>query len=505
MKKFLTFILLSVLVLFGVDQSLMADSTPLMRLVNPNINRFTYDKDQNGNNIILDLTFRFYNVPTENSYLITIEQVDSGGNFLRFVYQKDIYSDIYDTDKFDLTYNMANIVYYDDIAFYRVRHGDDIIYSGTMAKSPNYYNPSYSSDNLYLDGYVYDLYSSPSLTDHNQSDFTYSYSDNFMILHYRLSNTIAPTSYGDLFIKFHNLNNLVVSKSLDYRYIIDAQLNTMSSTLNDEHTNNQYIIIPFRDEVPEFLITDDDTINGYYDNIVSKLDQGIYSISVTDDLDNFKFNALRPIAILEESNTVPFLIDAYLPEYSINETVTINFIKNSSEIANSYQTYSAYESSNILTTFDANVIDEKDRTVSISYNVDEDNVELGQNIKLQWFLEPKQVPYPVVMDLTFFNFVVSGSYDITDEGQVDDSINSILDVFNLNDTAGYILIMVLTFIIVNVIGVKSTDNAFILIIINLFVLSLFILIGWIPLWVSVLLGVVLLIGFIMSFKRGGSA
>lgn len=510
MKKILITVLLFIGLLTFNNPVKAVESNPLF-LLDTEINRFSYLNDYDDNAIELDLTFMFYDDPELTSYFITIEQVNYEGTYLRFLYQKDIYNYIYDDlpneNLFDLNYDFNNIVLIDNIAFYQIRYGDIIIWTGAVMQRPDLY--PIDTNSIEVGDYVYN-----DTTDYTypneRSPMTYNLNENYMILHYRFDDVYV--AYDSFYIKFHDLNNLVVANSIDFRYILECQMYYDSDSLDYEITRNQFVILPLDNIHPPFLMTDDDDINNTYDNVITYFGEGVYSAVLTDDGDNLISSSYLPLAVVEGYVDCFDLSTYNGNSFNVDDSITVTFIKNSSIIASAYETSYIYDNSfdnisydgtDVTTPDNLNIetVDAEDRDVSITYQISEDAVA-GQIVTISWKLVAKQLPYSG-MSIGNYSIYVTESYSIEEPENFDASVDNLLDDYSLNYDVGYVIILIVLIVLIDLLIGYFTTSLSIFAFVDLMIIVLFILIGWINLWISVTLGLVCIIGLIYSFKSGG--
>lgn len=498
MKKFLGFLI--VFILIFTSNSLIeaeAEATAPFYVLNSSTNRFSYVNNNSGVGYNkLGLTFQFYETPTDDSYTITVEQVDYEGNVLRFLYQKDISGDIQIDDTFTLLYNFSNVIYEDNIAFYRVRYGNAGLWSGVIMQTPYNYFDDLDTNNVQVGDYVYNTAGIPD--EDNPDQFTYELNnDKYFILHYNFEPD-TDIQGNEVYIKFHNLNSLVINHTISNLQMIYAQYVNFGGDTQKER--NGFVLLPLDGTVPPFLDINSGVINESYTPLLASFQEGAYSISLTASNDVFIKNSYANMLVVDEGRVFDLILPTY--SYGLGDMIQLVFNKNNSDISEAYTSILARDYS-LDEGFNLTNIDSESRSLSINYQISDTALE-GDIYTIKWTLMPINAPYPA-MNYDYANISVYETYEIAEGTSFDNSINKILDFIGLGGYKGYSLIMFTVMLLMTILLHKLDGGISAIALVNGLILAIFIFMGWIALWVSILIGLIVLLGIIIGLLGGGAS
>ena len=136
------------------------------------------------------------------------------------------------------------------------------------------------------------------------------------------------------------------------------------------------------------------------------------------------------------------------------------------------------------------------------------------NLKfLGWYLEDgtlydftNPIPFnPMLIDVILsakFVFKQPAGTDGTNDN-TPSAFTNILTIIGFNNTTGKLIIFILTIVVITVLSLWLKLEAFIIMIVDTLVFSLFIFLGWLPLYAIIILGIVFLTGVIKTLNKGG--
>lgn len=490
-KLFLLLVVIPLLFVLGSNVNINAESGAEFYAHEVYTPRFTYIEDEDGLPLYITVNFSFYDTPLYDTYNIRYEQVDYNGNYMRLLSANDYEPEVlglYYEIQFNDNFTKIRFPDGENIAFYRIVYNELVIYSGAVMKRPIY--ESMESNTIEMMDYVYNSGGLPVVTDHEQ--YTINENDYF-IIHHRFDEDYATDPSYDLDIVIHDLSSGVLSGVISTSSILGTQL--FNGDLVDDGINvrNSFILVTTNGEIPPFAICDFDLLNDSYGAIVN-LGVGTYQVSLKNNSGNWVYSPKTPLNIANEDNTI-FDINMSSNYYEVADQLRVTFFRDNANSNNAYDTTIADDS--MVGSFGISAIDEFTTTKTINYDMS-DIAEDGDLGTVTWTLVTSGVFG--APNTTYYKITVIDHYDVIDNPSVEGRIFNLLGSFNLNNEIGYMLIVFGVFLLLNI-GlalIRSPLSAYV--ITDVLLLVFFIFLGFVPVWFSVMLGMLILVGLLVIMR-----
>jgi len=453
--------------------------------------RFTYLEDEDGLPLNVMVNFSFYDEPVYDTYNVRFEQIDYDGNYIRLLSSRDyepavlgLYYEVQFIDDF------TRIRFPDDenIAFYHIVYNELVIYSGAVMKRPNF--EDVDGNSIELGDYVYNSDALPDVTEHDQYTIN---EDDYFIVHYRFDEDYATDPSYDLDIVIHDLSSGILSDSITTTEILTTQLFN-EDLVDAENVRNSFLLITTDGELPPFAVCDFELLNTSY-GAISSLGVGTYQISLKNSSGTWIASPKTPLNIANENNKV-FDLTMSSDYYEVGDDLRITFFRDNANSSSAYSTTLADDA--MVGTFGVSDIDDFTTTKTLNYDMSA-IAEDGDLVNVTWTLVSASVFG--TPNTTYYKITVSDTYDVVDSPNVESKIFNLLASFNLNNEIGFMLVLFIVFLIVNIsLGLLRAPLS-IFVISDVLILIFFIFLGFAPVWFSVMLGMLILVGLLVVMRR----
>ena len=427
-----------------------------------------------------------YEFSDDSQYVVLNPAISTVGDII-IIYYMYQYTDDYEAD---LIYDWSGVIWYDDISFYRITFGNEVIFTGAVMKTPKI-NLTYGAYGLEWGRYLVQDNGYPDFS--KQDDFTsYLYNDEFWILHYRLPSSMLP-SYRT--IRITDLDSDTTEMSFNTNEILSIQGGS------DVNFLNSFIVLPLTDTLGEGLIITFYDFDYLYENLLYNYPEGSYFIAILDQTAGWVLRANASVVWnIVEGKEDPFELILIKDEVDVEDLQRVIFKRNTTIIASSYNTTIAKD-------YEINVdysdeINASDYTYAISYHLKETLIE-DDVVNVRWYFEPVYVPYS--LDVADFQIELTESYLVLPEMDIAGHINNSLIYWALDTVEGGIFFSIFVLIIINMIVLLFTKEMFVFAFVNVVSILVLSFMDLVPMWFIIGIIILSIIGFKMSMSRGGSS
>ena len=458
--------------------------------------RFRYTTDTDGNFRAFAMMFEQDEDTGDITYKIDIEQLDNNGNVINllatdYIDPEDplttgIYTDYIAYDWSDKS--VIDILNENDIVFYRVVYNNSIIlHTGGVMLRPEF--TENESSRVEFGDYVYNSGGTVDSTD--QSQFTYNInSENIIAFHYRFNSDIEVVGV-DNYIMIRDLSTMTTEFAIDSSNILTLQGGS------DINYRNSFIPIFISSTYPEFLRSD--IIDTDYNSILNEdLEIGSYLVYLEGDtftyITDSEATALLNISNLDRT----FNLAVNYSSIDIVKKQKITFLKDNEESDSVYTT---------ITAMDQGLLDDWSSDVdsvfmfNLAYTVLQ-TLEAGDITEVLWELEPTILPFSIPTS----NYIISesGSYNIVGETDIGASITTSIDWFGWNNELGLVFVSVAILVIASLIMSALNVEIMVTLLVDGAILGMLSFIGFLPIWFLIGEVVIIALGIMLKFGRGGS-
>ena len=394
----------------------------------------------------------------------------------------------------DLVYDWSDIQWEDNnIIFYQLKLSNFVIFTGSVMLPPQNSSLTYGTFGIEIGEFLVEDSGEPDFSD--QSDFTsYLIKDEYIIMHYRI-----PIGYSNQFdyrvIKITDINSNTIEDVFTTTQIAILQGGTTEDFVNS------YIIIPLTENIPEGLVTWFPQINDYYDMFLHNFNVGSFIFAIEDQTSgNSLLSASSVVINIMEDLKNPFELVALKENISAGDKQRILFYKHNELISTSYTTiYNIDSRTGYSFTSYLNI---KDETYSGSIIIPEDAIEDSCS-SVYWYLDPIFLPYS--LDVTDYTIELEESYCIINQNDFGGKLDNFLIDYAMEDELGSSLFSIIVLIIVNILMLFITKSTFIFSTVNIVVMGGLIALVNIPIWVSIILVLIALLGIKLVVTGGGNS
>ena len=394
----------------------------------------------------------------------------------------------------DLVYDWSDIQWEDNnIIFYQLKLSNFVIFTGSVMLPPQNSSLTYGTFGIEIGEFLVEDSGEPDFSD--QSDFTsYLIKDEYIIMHYRI-----PIGYSNQFdyrvIKITDINSNTIEDVFTTTQIAILQGGTTEDFVNS------YIIIPLTENIPEGLVTWFPQINDYYDMFLHNFNVGSFIFAIEDQTSgNSLLSASSVVINIMEDLKNPFELVALKENISAGDKQRILFYKHNELISTSYSTiYNIDSRTGYSFTSYLNI---KDETYSGSIIIPEDAIEDSCS-SVYWYLDPIFLPYS--LDVTDYTIELEESYCIINQNDFGGKLDNFLIDYAMEDELGSSLFSIIVLIIVNILMLFITKSTFIFSTVNIVVMGGLIALVNIPIWVSIILVLIALLGIKLVVTGGGNS
>lgn len=459
--------------------------------------RFSYITTSTGISQYFSMVFEQEEDTDDTTYKIDIEQLDSNGNVINILHTDYIDpEDPFTTGTYSdsifyalplLTRSVTDILDENEIVFYRILYNSIVLYTGGVMIRPEF--SEIESSRIEFGDYVYN--SGGTVDSEDQTQFTYNINNqNVIPFHYRFNSDIEAQGV-DNYIMIRDLSTMTTEFSLDSSDILTLQGGS------DIDYRNSFIPIFISDSYPDFLRPD--IFDRDYNNILS-YDLGLGSYLVY--LEGATFNYItdsEATALLNVSNLdKTFNLVVNYSTLDLLKKQKVTFLKDNEESDSVYTTITARDQS-VLDDWSTDV--DSVFNFNLAYSVLQ-TLETGTNVEVLWELEPTILPFSI----TTSNYIISDIGDYTIAGQTDigTSITSSIDWFGWNNELGLVFVSVAIIIIASLIMSALKVEFMVTLLVDGALLGMLSFIGFLPLWLIIGEVVIIALGIMLKFGKGGS-
>ena len=397
--------------------------------------------------------------------------------------------------QFNYVYGWEDVLWSDDeIIYYRLMYKEIILISGAVLlnrppediNNPNNVE-SVEVGNFYLNG------NEPDFTD--QTGFTYSkITDDYLIMFYELveGETYSPINTEFNYV-FTDISNNTVEYTFNSSDLIYFQAMTYDLAYDiPELLRVGFIMINLNGE-EGFLKVDLPLINDRL--LTNDFDVGSYILSAYDyDLTTLK-DVSEVVINITDSQLNPFELDVVYDDVILGGNQVIQFKKNDIIINGNYNTTSSGDPS---IGYDYS---EYINNTSTTYGITYETIEEILTIFPYWTVEPNNLPYS--LDTGDYAITFNTSYNVVDNLNTEGQINNLLINSSFNSDLGRIFISLVIFLILNISisSIAFMRSPISYIVVNASLIFMFSYLGFIPIWVSLGIGVLLSLMMLLIFNR----
>lgn len=490
MKKVL--ILISVFILFLVlpNKEIEAASSSPYDIESVLLPRFAYDRYNDGNDNIYSndtLAFRISTqipneIPEITALNLELHQIKYNGDYVRTLGYSTadlvLYGNVYsDTVAFT---SFSNILWIDDLVFYRVVLGNVVVYSGALMTNPDTtnYSPVGTSE----------VFIEDDLTNADNE---------YQVVHYRF-NTDIELQGQEKYIQFRDMYDGLIKDSISTDILNVLQIGVLADTVQNR---NAYFIVDFDGGLPPALQTDYKLLDDLTEaSMIFNFDPSVYLLQTASS--GGVVDALSPtlwIKAIEEDVVVNLTISNILPDE--NTTMYVDFNKLEVDIYRCYETVIASDDSNNY--FDQDDVEASLTSLSFSYPINTDVLGIDDTATIRWILYPQNValsggnPADYKIDLQL-------SYTVVEKADAIDGFIGTFGVWGWTDGEGGLIITLLIALIANagLIFLKISSKP-VYLIVNIIVLIITSLTGLLDLWFIIGYSVIIALGFAALISTGG--
>lgn len=458
--------------------------------------RFRYLTDTTGDLKVLSMAFEQEEDTGDTLYKIDLEQLDSNGNVIN----------ILKTDYLDLTYSaitenyltyfrygwddrsVVDVLNENEIVYYRIIYNNSVVlHTGGVMLRPEF--TENETSRVEFGEYVYNTGGLVDLTD--QTQFTYNINkDNVMILHYRFNSDVEVQGVSN-FIMLRDLYTMTTEFSLDSEDILTLQ---GGSTID---FRNSFLPIFIKGGYPEFLNPDSIDLD-FNDILYQELGLGTYLVYLEGNTFNY-ITSSEATALLNIANfDKAFSLTVNYDSVDLIKKQKVTFYKDN-EISDSVYTTILARDQQLLEDWTIEV--ESRLIFPIAYSVLQ-TLEAGDNVDVIWQLEPTILPFSIPTT----NYIISDISDYTIAGgsNIKDSMTTSIDWFGWNNEIGLLFISVALLVLATVIMAIRKAEAMVIIFVDGALLGLLSFLGFLPVWFLIGEVVIIALGIMLKFSRGGS-
>lgn len=462
-------------------------------LIDVDTPRFLYLNDSTGSPIPLIATFEFYDTPAYDTYNLRLEQTDYYGNYVKLLSARDytpvtigLNQDILFEDYFTkVSFGSSNI------AFWRIVYDDVVVHSGAVMKRPEFENVD--SNRIELGDYVYNDLSNPDINNHIQ--YTVK-EDGYFIVHFRFDEDWASTPAYDLDIVIHDLGSGTLVDAFTPSDIIGSTLfdNLTGGTYSTDGRNS-FVIIPINGSIPPFANISSPTAVASYLTVLD-LDVGTYQVSLRNDSGNWVDSTAAPLIVSSDGNEI-FDITMSSDYYEAGDELITTFYKSDAVFNDSWSTFTAFDDDS--GSFSISDIDSFVATRSIYYDMDA-TLEDGDTGGVEWNLQITSIAYGVGVDTTYYKIHLEDEYSILAQPNFEGRINNLMAAFNWDNEEGFMLVSFLLFFVINILLALAKPPLSAFVIIDTLLLIFLVFLGFVSIWFSVMLGLILIVGLLRIMR-----
>lgn len=370
----------------------------------------------------------------------------------------------------------------------------EIIYSGMIALPVIYNADQYTINHSIGFGNMYFDRTSVYITSSDDLEKITYFNGDYLLLHYEKDPNIIET----LYIRFYDISTGTIVESLDTEDIFFYQIG------NDNERQKSFIPLSLNGNYISGLnVSGTNYVNDTPNNIESfSLNEGVYMITLENssgDLIDYSDNLL---IIVEDDNADNYSLFIAGENININTSQKVLFEK--LEFGDDY--FTTIEAKDLAVNYDYDTaIDKSPSNTIISYKPLE-TLELGDVIAFRWKLEPSSLPKG--LDTSEFIMVFTEEYTIVDVLETEDQIYNLASYYGLDDSRSLLFLSVGLIILVNVVLVFvlatfEVRGYIIYAIVNAGILLLEYSLGWLPVWVGLIVGIIILLSLLFLFSRRG--
>lgn len=463
----------------------------------PNSPRFQYWTDDSDALIPLSMTFIQQDDTFDETYKIDIEQMDLNGNVVNLLktYHIDPEDPLADGFYWEtIIYDWSNpsvltTIVQNKPMFYRVVYnGTVVLYTGGLMLRPEFVD--YESARVEFGDYVYN--SSGLVDSDDQTQFTYNLTnDNLITIHYRFDTDIIPMGDGH-FIKFMDLSTMTNEFTITSDIILSMQGGS------DIDHRNSFIPVFISDSYPAFMETDIDIYNSRNYAFYHNFGVGSYLVYIIDDTSTYITDS-EATALLNVANSdSAFDLILSYDSLKLNQKQKVTYLKDNEESDSVYTTTIARDQA-LLVDWSSEV--DSVMVQAIGYSLLQ-TLEIGDIVSVVWQLEPTSLPFSI--STSSYVFADIESYVVTGATSIDTSLTTTIDWFGWNNSTGLIFVSVGILVVANMIMSALRLDLMIALVVNGAILGLLSFIGFLPIWLLIGEMLILALGMLLKFGRGGS-
>lgn len=435
-------------------------------------------------------------IPDTNYYvdvygdLVIFDTYISGLNDVDVYYcyeNSDDYSANITYDWSDLDFTLSNI------AFYRLKYNNIIIWTGAVMRTPRASMITETINyGLEIGDFLVESDGTPSFSD--QNDFTYNLiEDDYLILHYNAPELNPQLTDNDV-IRFIDIESNTIEESFTLEDVFSFQ----GGNLGD--FKDSFVPLTIDGIMIPALLTDFDHINDAY--LYTEFTAGSYLPVMVYAPNSFSLTDYASTVInITDTLSFPFELNLLKKTITLNDIQRLTFRVNHVDISKAYETTEARDNGNITNYID--LLNLTPISFSVGYKP-ADTLVNGDEVGVHWKLKPKFLPYSI--DTSEFAIELTDSYIIDDEVlDVKGNINNLFVYYGNGDETGKALISIFIVLLANMaLALWLKARAFIIYaIVNSALILLASVLGFVPIWFLIGIGILIMISVIIAVNSGG--
>lgn len=263
----------------------------------------------------------------------------------------------------------------------------------------------------------------------------------------------------------------------------------------NEQIKNGFIMITLDGSIPPFLDVDYTDLGDTYSNLLNETDYGCYLLSIANTSGTYLAYD-NQVWTYTSQNKDLFELIINPNQLMLTDDVYVNFRMNDDNAKSVYSTI--YINDDYYT--DWTPSDIPHNSITVSYPVSS-SLEVGDFSIVDWWVYPDDV---AIIGATPSNYKIelSSRYDIVENGDSLAPIGNLFSFIGIDVDLLGIFVSMLFFIGTNII-MAFVKNGMLTLISNAMVLIILVMLGFSPIWLTLGVGLILVLGLLLMLASGG--